>query len=465
MEGLSQDIKEIIISELTFPNPKYNEMIKMGRSTYRIPEELTNFEIIDDNTITIPRGMLTYLLNVLTAYGIKTEMVDERTYVRDMKIIDSRAITYRAYQEYAIDKLVNAGTEGILVAPPGSGKTVMGLSLMAIFQQPMLWVTHTDRLLKQSVERAKQFLKLDDSDIGIIGSGNWDTDKIFTIGMVQTLIRNLDKLNEIKDNFGLVVIDECHHLPSTTFSKIISGLNPYFLYGLTATPYRRDGLEKIMFQNVGPVLCEISKNTVANDGGIIAPQIIHSPIRSERVDGNDIIKIFKENIIFNKDRNDRIVRDILREANAGNFCIVASGRRAHCDLLYDILKKKWPKTGVATGKYSKKEIDKQVGLFDTNGITILVTTPDLLGEGFDVDFLNRLFIATPFRTESRVEQLIGRVQRFHKDKKDALVYDYVDTDVGVLANQYYSKYGKCRSNVYKKLGLKITPYDTYMKDR
>lgn len=463
MEGLSQDIKEIIISELTFPNPKFNELVKMGKSTYRVPEELTNFEVIDDYTMSIPRGMMAYLTNVLESYDIPYELTDERTYIRDMPIIDSREIVYRPYQEKAVEGLINSGTEGVLVAPPGSGKTVMGLSLMAILQQPTLWVTHTDRLLKQSAERAKQFLKLDESEIGIIGSGNWETDKILTIGMVQTLVRNLDKLEGIKNNFGLVVVDECHHVPSTTFSKIISELNPYFLYGLTATPYRRDGLERMMFQNLGNVLYEITKKTVANQGGIISPVIVHSPVRSKRVDGNDIIRIFKDNIIFNKDRNERIVRDVIREAKAGNFCIVASGRRVHCDVLYSLLKKKWPKTGIATGKFSKKEIDKQVLAFDKNEITILITTPDLLGEGFDVDFLNRLFITTPFRTESRAEQLIGRIQRFHKDKKDALVFDYVDTDIGVLANQYYSRFGKCRNNVYKKLGLKIIPYDDYMK--
>jgi len=463
VEGLSQDIKEIIISELTFPNPKFNELVKMGKSTYRVPEELTNFEAIDNNTMSIPRGMLAYLIGVLESYNIPHDLIDERTYIRDMPIIDSREIVYRPYQEKAVESLINSGTEGILVAPPGSGKTVMGLSLMAILQQPMLWITHTDRLLKQSAERAKQFLRLDESEIGIIGSGKWDTDKILTIGMVQTLVRNLDKLNDIKNNFGLVIIDEAHHCPSTTFSKIVSELNPYFLYGLTATPYRRDGLERMMFQNIGNILYEITKKTVAAQGGIISPVIVHSPIHSKRVDGNDIIKIFKDNLIFNKDRNERIVRDVLREAKAGNFCIVASGRRVHCDVLYSLLKKKWPKTGIATGKFSKKEIDKQVLAFDKNEITILITTPDLLGEGFDVDFLNRLFITTPFRTESRAEQLIGRIQRFHKDKKDALVFDYVDIDIGVLANQYYSRFGKCRNNVYKKLGLKIIPYDDYMK--
>lgn len=280
--------------------------------------------------------------------------------------------------------------------------------------------------------------------------------------MIPTLVRNLDRLAELKDYFGLVILDEAHHCPASTFLLVVSAVNPYFIYGLTATAYRRDGLENLMFQVLGPITSEVPKSEVAKYKGIISPKILYCPLNyGPRVETNNFSKILKNYIVFNDKRNFRIKHDVVREARAGNFCIVASGRKNHCDILYKLIKQDWPRTGIATGKYSKKKVDAEVEAFNNNEITVLVTTPELLGEGFDIDFLNRLFIATSFRTESRAEQLIGRIQRFHPNKKDSVVYDYVDENIGVLANQFYSKFGKCRTNVYKRLGLDIVEYDDF----
>ncbi len=243
----------------------------------------------------------------------------------------------------------------------------------------------------------------------------------------------------------------------------MSSLNPYFLYGLTATAYRRDKLENLMFQIMGPVISEIPKSEVSKYKGIISPLIVYCPVScGPIINSNEVSKILKNNVIYNNSRNQRIKQDVVREAKAGNFCIISSGRKAHCEVLYKMISKDWPRTGIATGKYSKKKIDAEVEAFNNNEITVLITTPELLGEGFDIDFLNRLFIATSFRTEARVEQLVGRVQRFHINKKDAVVYDYVDENIGVLKNQFYAKFKECRSNVYKRLGLNIVEYDRYI---
>jgi superfamily II DNA or RNA helicase len=116
------------------------------------------------------------------------------------------------------------------------------------------------------------------------------------------------------------------------------------------------------------------------------------------------------------------------------------------------------KTGIATGDYSKKYVQEQVQRYNDGEITVLVATYSLLGEGFDVPFLNRAFITSPFRAEAKAEQLIGRIQRTHPGKKDAIVYDYVDVDIGVVKNQFYSKTGTCRHATYEKLGVNVEPY-------
>ena len=458
-----EKLKNILIELLHHINPIYTEAKKMGLNTYKIEKFINYFEFDASGNLYIPRGMRQQLFKLLNEFNFSYKLKDKRKLNFIDEYIDSFKINYRPYQKPALDKLLASGPEGILVAPAGSGKTIMGLSLIPITLQNTLWLTHTDRLFKQFNERLDEFIpNLNKNAIGRIGAGSWNIGKIVTISMVQTLVRNIDKLVELKDKFGMVIIDEVHHSPASTFYKVISQLNPYFMYGLTATAYRRDGLENLMFQSIGGIGATITKKEVAKYNGIISPLILYCPINyGPKVNINNISTIFKEHIIFNNKRNNKIKNDVIAEAKKGNFCIVSSGRKAHCDELYNIIKQDWKQTGIATGKYSKKIIDTQIKAFNNKEITVLITTPELLGEGFDVDFLNRLFITTSFRTESRVEQLVGRIQRFHPNKKNAIVYDYVDENIGVFKNQFYSKYGKCRSNVYRRLGLEIIDFIDY----
>ena len=123
--------------------------------------------------------------------------------------------------------------------------------------------------------------------------------------------------------------------------------------------------------------------------------------------------------------------------------------------LFKSISKVWPKTGIATGKYSKKYVQKQVEEFNEGKITVLVATFALMGEGFDAPFLDRAFITMPHRAEIKTEQLIGRIQRVFPGKKDAIVYDYVDEDVGVLKNQFFNQRRSCRYRTYTRLGVNV----------
>jgi superfamily II DNA or RNA helicase len=415
-----------------------------------------NFSVTPDDGLMIPRGLKVPLLDLADDLGVNYTVKDERARF-EHRTLDSSNIKYRPYQFDAVLKLYSNYEEGLLVAPAGSGKTVMGLSLIPLSGQPALWLTHTGPLAEQAQNRAQSFIP-DIGEIGRIGGGKWKLGENLTIGMIQTLVRNPDKLIKMRNDHGLVILDEAHHCPATTFMEVIGYLNPYYLYGLTATPYRRDKLQALMFQALGVSTVTVPLEEVEKYGGVIMPTVRYKAIRGPKVTGNEIQTILKKHIVENTKRSRIIVGDVLAEAVAGNYCIVISDRRNHCEKLYELISASWDKTGIATGKYSKKYVEEQVRRFNENEITVLVATYSLLGEGFDVPFLNRAFIAMPFRAENKAEQLIGRVQRTAPGKQDAIVYDYVDVDIGVLENQFHNKTRDCRHRVYERLGVNIVPY-------
>lgn len=457
-----QSILDGLVSYLTISNPKYEDALRQGRKGWGIDPFIYNFGHIHGGII-IPRGCRVRLLDLTKSEGINdVEVIDNRTRFK-WREIESSGITYRSYQSKPMTDL-SIKEEGLLVAPAGSGKTVMGLSLVPLFGQPTLWLTHTDRLAKQVLERVKTFLPgLVEEDMGLIGGGKWKIGKIFTVGMVQTLVRREEELDHLKNLFGLVILDEAHHCPASTFLKVISHLNPFYLFGLTATAYRRDRLEIIMSQALGETIAVIKSSEVEKAGGIMVPTVKYRSIRLKKrlkeddpARGSNTQAIMKAHIINNGERNNIIVGDVVREALLGNYCIVVSGRKIHCETLYNLISIGWKKTGIATGSYTVKYRDEQVRRFYDNEITVLVTTFELLGEGFDVDFLNRAFIATPFRARGRTEQLAGRLGRTAEGKKDAIVYDYVDVDIGVIRDQFFSTRGG-RHKTYKELGMHIEP--------
>ncbi len=453
------ELKNRLISELKITNPKHTEATRAGRSTWNINPFIYNFDILPDDSIRIPRGYLRSLKIMMAEMSFEGKFIDNRPVIEPDYNIDSGRIRYRPYQYDAVMKL-SSFEEGVLVAPAGSGKTVIGISLVPLHGLPTLWLTHTDALAKQALSRINFFLpSLEKDDIGLIGRGKWKVGKLFTVAMVQTLIRRLKKLHKLKDKFGLIILDEAHHCPASTFMKVVGCFNPILLYGLTATPYRRDRLQDLMFQTIGPEIVRIPIEEVEKYGGVMRPTVKYRAFSHYRpVDMSNTAKIMTDFIMHNDKRNHMVVGDVLEEAAQDNICIVLSNRKAHCEVLHNLISIGWDKTGIATGNYSKKYVDEQIAKLNNGEITVLVCTDQLLGEGFDYAPLNRAFLAAPFRAEAKCEQIIGRIQRPAPGKKDAIVYDYVDTNIGVIQNQFYSRNGSCRYAAYERLGVNIEPY-------
>ena len=387
--------------------------------------------------------------------GLNISIKDNRILTPPISIPSN--IRLRPYQREAKFNLLSH-PNGMLVAPAGSGKTIMGLDIFASVRQPMLWLTHTNRLSNQVIERiigtndqSPIFSDITKDEIGFIGGGKMKIGDRITIGMIPTLVRRKDELLSIGKKFGIVIVDEAHHVPASTFLEVINYFSSYYLYGLTATPYRRDKLENVMFATIGLPNAKVSRKKVKKLGGIITPKVIKRTVLSEKWDGNDFHYITRELLMTNERRLSMIVQDIHREAAEGNYCIVINTRKLYCEMILEALLPHWDKTVIANGDYSRKHNDEQVEKIESGEATVLITTFELLGEGFDVPKLNRGFIALPFREKTRVEQAVGRIQRPCEGKKDAIIYDYVDENIGILKNQFMH-----RAMAYRLLGMRIT---------
>jgi len=447
-------VSKFIAEELTIANPKFEEAVSAGRSTWGLTPVIKNFFIDNLGTINLPRGYKDRLEELLNYNKINYNLINTCSIV-PVKPVHEHIIQLRDYQYSALQNLAKH-TEGVLVAPAGSGKTIMGIALTIMSNQKLLWITHTKVLANQFIDRAKQFItNLDEDDIGYIGAGDWLVGDKITVGLVQTLIRSPEKLREISNDFGILILDETHHAPATTFTEVVKQFNPYYLYGLTATPMRRDGLQNILFQNVGPIRHEVPREEVAKGNKVITPTVVPIELNTPITHLENYQKILQF-LVKDEVRNNIIVNDIVTEYNNGNICIVVTDRKAHAEILFELLKNQNVKVGIATGHYNDKFRKTTLKALKDKIITVLVCTTHLLGEGFDHAPLNRLFICLPFRDENKCEQIAGRVQRSCEGKTDAFIFDYVDILHGLTRHQFRNSGIKgCRYNVYKKLGCDI----------
>lgn len=448
-----EELRSWFATQLTFDNPLYLEAVKRNRYLRDIHPHIYMYKPLPDG-IVLPRGYLQLVEGSMIGKGLDLSIKDNRVLLPPISIKSN--IILRSYQKEAKLALLSH-PNGMLVAPAASGKTIMGLDIFASLHQNMLWLTHTNRLAKQVIERILGtdgfppiFPDMKRSEIGFIGAGKFSIGDHITIGMIPTLVRRVVDLPEIGRKFGLVIVDEAHHVPASTFIKVLESFSSYYLYGLTATPYRRDKMEDVMFATIGLANSIIQRKEVKEKGGIITPIVIKRVVPAPIWEDNDYQYIIKELVVPNEKRAVMIATDVLREAYKGNYCIVISTRKVYCEKLFKLINDHWPKSAIATGDYSRKHNDEQVLKLEKDEVTVLVTTFELLGEGFDVQKLNRGFIALPFREKARVEQSIGRIQRTCEGKTDAIMYDYVDENIGILNNQFNH-----RAKVYESLDIEV----------
>jgi superfamily II DNA or RNA helicase len=397
---------------------------------------------------TIPRGFLSEIIHFLNENDIKFTIEDKRK--KCDKISFENSCELYDYQTEAVKEMLGEDN-GVLVAPPGAGKTIMGIEMIAKLKQPALILVHKKQIYDQWIERIESFLNIPKREIGQICSNKKTVEKKITVAMLQTLSNIENPTKELGlDNIGLALVDECHHIPAKTFRKVITKLNPYYLYGLTATPKRKHNDEKLIYIFLGKILHEVSKDYSVEQETEGANPITPETkliIRNTEIDmpfkvKTDNFQILSKVIIFDSNRNQMIASDVIKEVQGSNKCLILTERKEHVEILNHYFKGSHEVTTL-TGDLSEKQRQEKLKQVESGNFQILIATGQMIGEGTDFPSLNRLFLVFPFSFEGKLAQYIGRIQR--GKNSDSTIYDYRDIKI-----DYLEKFYKQREKYYKK---------------
>ncbi len=398
-------------SELTLVNPAFLKAERAGRWSRDIPEELFFYE---GNSL--PRGYLECFL----ALSPEAFCIDHRLSLDPVEFEFSGSL--RCYQEEAVETMARY-KDGVLCAPCGAGKTVMGLALIARKEQPALVLVHTKDLLHQWQENVKSLLGI---EAGVIGAGK-RTIGLVTIATIQTLQRGISE--EERNAFGLVLVDECHHTPARTFSEVVQAFPGKYRYGLTATPEREDGLTRALHFTIGPQRHEVLRNSLVSAGVSVRPRLYWQPTNFRYLYRDDYQEMLTA--MSSDENRNRLITDLAdRAREAGRVVLILSSRVDHCnDLAAHI-----PGAVVATGAIKAKDRREILSRVREGRASVLVAST-IADEGLDLPCLDTLILALPFRAKGRAVQRIGRIMRPSPGKSVPVVVDLLDSRVPILRHQ------------------------------
>lgn len=429
--GLPAHISRLVQYALTCPNPKFQQLSRLGKYTGNTPRQLHYFRTEQapaGTTLICPAGFFLDVVDILARAGLTDFDVQDDTV--DIKAPGMKFKgTLRELQQAAVDDILK-DFHGVLVAGTGAGKTVMALDIIAERGRKTLVVVHTLELLNQWVDRIEKFLGIPADEVGVIGGGKFRIGDQVTVGMVQTCRKRID---DIKNHFGMVMVDECHRTPATTFTDLLDYLPAHYRLGLTATPYRRDGLNKVINFYMGPVKHEIKKSKLLREKHLVQAEVSFQATRFfTRTDASEYYSKVISEIAADPERNRQICRDVAFSKDDG-IRLVLTDRREHARELQGILSLSHGiQAGLLIGGLSKKDREAVAAGIDDGSITTLICTGQLIGEGYDLPGIESLFLAMPVKFSGRLIQYVGRALRPAAGKSRARIFDYVDIHVGVL---------------------------------
>lgn len=444
-QDLPQSLANRIIRLAAFQNPEFYKAQAMRLPVWDKPRVIGCAENYPLH-IALPRGCLDVLKKLLSENDICYEIQDER-YAGELINIKFSGVL-RTDQETAVSEILQYEV-GVLCAPTAFGKTVTAAAAIARRGINTLILVHRTELLKQWQERLQSFLAVEKGAIGVIGSGkNKPTGKI-DIAVMQSISRQ-GEINPIVENYGQVIVDECHHIGAFSFDAILKKVKAKYVLGLTATPIRRDGQQPIIFMQCGPIRHTATKSESAPNDLEVIPISSHS--RIELSQDASIQDVFRH-LANDAARTEKIVAETLCAFNIGRKVLVLTERTEHLDIISGALSERVPTYFILHGRMSKKQRATTISELEAlppDEPRILLATGKLVGEGFDHPPLDTMVLAMPVSWKGTLQQYAGRLHREHANKTDVKIIDVVDSGHPSLLRMWEK-----RLRGYRAMGYRI----------
>ena len=433
----------------TFANPEFYKKQKLRMSVYNVPMVI-DCSKEDEKYLNLPRGTYDYLESLCNVNNIEIISKDERFVGNKIEVKFNGSL--REEQQIAIDHMLKYDN-GILCAPTGFGKTVIGCKLIAERKVNTLILVNKIQLLNQWKDRIKEFL--DVKEVGEISSKKKNITNVIDVVSIKSLWNNGNVL-DIAKNYGMIIIDECHHTAAYTFEQAINTGNAKYVYGISATPERENGHTPIIKMQCGDIRYKVDSlkfNKKLNIPMKVIAKKSHLNFTNQNIDNyelNEINDLIAKDII----RSENIIKDIKKEYDNGKNILVLTERLELMNYIYDKLSKYTNNIFKYYGGIGKKvlksymELNNQINENKDN--KIIVATGSYIGEGFDDSKLDVLFLTMPISGQTRVTQYAGRLHRQDSNKKEILIYDYIDDNFSKTRNMFLK-----RKKTYEKLGYEI----------
>ncbi len=442
---LPQALANRLIRLAAFQNPKFYQAQAMRLSVWGTPRVIGNAENFPQH-IALPRGCLDAMLNLFQENDIACQLQDERFAGEPINV--AFVGTLRMDQETAVAGMLRHD-DGVLCAPTAFGKTVTAAAMIARRGVNTLILVHRTELLKQWQERLQVFLGVGNGVVGTIGGGKSKPTGQIDIAVMQSISRQ-GEVNPLVDNYGQVIVDECHHVGAVSFDAILKRTKAKYVMGLTATPIRRDGLQPIIFMQCGPIRHTAARPEGAPHDLEVVPRIRSMPMDLPVQAG--IQDVFRQ-LTNDPARTIAIAAEVKAAFSAGRKVLVLTERTEHLDAIEAALGGVTPPPFVLHGRLSKKQraaLITALNALTSDAPRILLATGKLVGEGFDHPPLDTLVLAMPVSWKGTLQQYAGRLHREHVSKTDVRIIDFVDTGHPALQRMWDK-----RQRGYRAMGYRI----------
>lgn len=423
----------------SFTNPKFYELQKLRMPIFykTTPRIISCFEE-DDRFLILPRGCLEKIKEICEKSNVKLIIKDKRE--KGIETEYNFIGKLNKKQENAMNELITHET-GVLCATTGFGKTVIGANIISKLKTNTLVIVNRNNLLEQWKERLSYFLDTNKKEIGQCGASKEKLNGKLDVASFQALFKK-DNIEEIVKNYGLVIVDECHHVAAFSFEKVLKAIRSKYVYGLTATPTRKDGWHKIIYMQCGDIRVRVSnkelKQNKEMEHTVIVKKTNYKYIPTEERDKIQISEILSD-MCHNVFRNSLIIEDIGKCISEGRIPIVLTERVEHLNILREQLEYMNVPVVIYKGNMGKKKTKEIQDILkeadENNKSRIILATSSSIGEGFDDSRLDTLFLTMPVSWKGRIIQYVGRLHREHEDKEKVIVYDYLD-NMKVLEKMY-----------------------------